>query len=145
MIEEPWWRLRWKLCKIWHVPVDHEIFNNINSAQWLWYYHNFIEDNKEKFELDRDMIEYHASFIEPEAVKKIRTSREQSIAIPEEEFISNIERMFGRPLHTVDKPQDNNIQKADLSKILSEYKNIKNTDTEKILNYKDWLNIDLEK
>jgi len=131
---------------MWGVPSDHEMFKEINPAQWLWYYHNFVQDQNEKFELNRDMVEYNASFIEPEAVKKIRDARDKAIEIPDEQFASGIEQMFGRSLTgNAERPKEKEIQKADIGKILTEYKSFKNIDIPKGLSYKDWLNIDLEK
>ena len=119
------------------------MFNEITDAQWLWYYHNQMQDREERFEFDRDMIEYHASFIEPEAVRKIRNAREQSIAVNEDQFMSGLEQIFGRKLGQVERPKDQKMQKADIKKILSEYKSIQKEDV-KPMNYKDWLNVKLE-
>jgi len=131
---------------MWGVPVDHEMFKEINSAQWLWYYNNVIEDRNEKFESNRDMVEYHASFIEPEAVRKIRDARDQTVTVPEEQFVSGIEQIFGRSLPVdIDRPKEKEIQRADVGKLLAEYKNTKNSEMPKGLSYKDWLNVNLEK
>lgn len=57
---------------MWGVPVDHEIFTGISNSQWLWYFHNDSKDQEERFERNRNFVEYHASFIEPQAVKRIQ-------------------------------------------------------------------------
>ncbi|MFA5023436.1 MAG: hypothetical protein WC523_00565 [Patescibacteria group bacterium] len=130
---------------MWGVPVDHEMFREISSSQWLWYYHNFIKDRDEKFEENRDMVEYHASFIEPEAVRKIKEAREQAVEVPDEQFISGIEQMFGRSLPSVKNQQEKEMHKVDIGKVLDNYNNIKKSDVPKEISYKDWLNMDLEK
>ena len=42
----------------------------------LWYSHNIREDEKELFEAVRDVAEYMMSFVNPEAVSKIKASRD---------------------------------------------------------------------
>ncbi len=131
---------------MWGVQADHEIFKSVNQAQWLWYYHNFMKDREEAFENNRDMVEYHASFIEPEAVRKIREARDQAIEIPEEQFTSGIQRVFGRSLPgSVNKPKEKEIHKVDLGKVLTEYKLLQNIHNKPNgFSYKDWLNIKME-
>ena len=90
---------------MWGVPVDHEMFKNINDAQMLWYFYHFLEDRKERFEHNRDMVEYNASFIEPEAVRKIREAREESVKVPDKEFTAGIEYMFGKKINLPNTPQ----------------------------------------
>ena len=129
---------------MWNVPVDHEMFKEITNAQWLWYYHNFLQDRQEQFEHNRDMVEYHASFIEPESVRKIRTSREQAVEITEDQFMLGIEKIFGRKMNSgTERPKDQKLMKADVKKALSEYKNAQKVE-EVSTSYKDWLNINLE-
>ena len=55
-------------------------------------------DKEEEFEDTRNIVEYHASFIEPEAVRKIREGRDNSVEVPHEEFVAGIEEMFGRKI-----------------------------------------------
>lgn len=83
---------------MWGVPADHKMFSDINNAQWMWYYNHMLEDSKEKFESRRDMVEYHASFIEPEAVQKIRKARENAVEVTHEDFTAGIEQTFGRKI-----------------------------------------------
>ena len=128
---------------MWGVPVDHEMFKEINQAQWLWYYHNFITDGNEKFEHDRDIIEYHASFIEPEAVRKIREARDQAIMVPDAEFMGGLEQMFGRALGSAERPKETEINKVNIGKVLSEYKQLQPNKLNGF-SYKEWLNIKLE-
>tara|TARA_R100000152_G_C6678552_1_gene113003 strand:- start:256 stop:594 length:339 start_codon:yes stop_codon:yes gene_type:complete len=51
------------------------MFLNINNAQILWYIENMSQDEEENFEVQLEMIEYLASFINSEAVKKAREHR----------------------------------------------------------------------
>jgi len=104
-----------------------------------------MEDEKESFETERDLVEYNASFVEPEAVRKIREAREKAIIIPEEQFMSGIEKMFGRPLNIKERPQEQEMQKADLGQILDRYSQKKDDSAQAVSSYKDWLNINLEK
>ena len=136
-------RLRWFLCKTWGVPVNHSVFDETTNAQWLWYYHNFTQDREERFEFNRDMVEYHASFIEPEAVRKIRNAREQSVTISEDQFMSGLEQIFGRKMGNAERPKEQKMQKADIKKILNEYKSAQKEEFQ-TTNYKDWLNVNLE-
>jgi hypothetical protein len=80
------------------VPVDHEMFERISSPQWLWYYHNHAKDQEEEFERSRDFVEYHASFIEPKAVQKIREARSggDSGVITDTNFVESVKGIFGR-------------------------------------------------
>ena len=132
---------------MWGVPVDHEVFKEINSSQWLWYYHNFIQDREERFEFNRDMVEYHASFIEPEAVRKIRNAREQTVEVPDAQFMSGLEKMFGRSLtNKGDRPKEQKLHKTDIQTILNNYRSAQVEEKQpKGSNYKDWLNLNLEK
>ena len=135
---------------MWGVPVDHEMFKDINDAQMLWYFYHFLEDRKEGFEHDRDMVEYQASFVEPEAVRKIREAREQSVKVPDKEFTAGIESMFGRKVNLPDAPQKGTIssvmdpQKA--AQVSEAYKKgMLNTQKARLPNEaKYWTNFNLE-
>ena len=132
---------------MWGVPVDHDMFKAINSAQWLWYYNNYIEDRKEKYEQSRDMVEYNASFVEPEAVRKIREAREKAIEIPDKEFFAGIKHLFGRDLKSTGSiNQNKELTKVDVAKAIKEYQDIqKQTKFSRGsgLNYREWVNIEL--
>lgn len=130
------------------MPVDHEMFDKVNISQWLWYFYNFIEDQKEEFDVRRDLVEYHASFIEPEAVRKIRESREESVEIPYEEFVDGIEYFFGRKINISkdkkNKIESHSIDPAAAARMSDLYKrDIKKTPV-RVLDSGHWLNIDLE-
>ena len=127
------------------MPADHKIFKELNSAQWLWYFHNFMEDCEEEFNNHRDMVEYHASFIEPEAVRKIRESRDKAIEIPDKEFQAGLERSFGRALPG-QKRSEGNIEAVDPSASIANYKAItkaQQVGAIKGTDYKHWLESDL--
>lgn len=74
-MSEPESRLRWKLAKIYKLPIDDSFFNNMNIIQLRWYAEQIYIDEKEEFERNRDFLEYVASFINPSAVEKIKQSR----------------------------------------------------------------------
>lgn len=114
---------------MWNVPVDHEMFNNINEAQWLWYFYNNFQDEEEKFIFERDMVEYSSSFIEPNAVKNIRDSRNKQESAKEkessEEFIKTVDNIF--------ENKDNG-KLRQIQKIIDSGKKITGFD------YKHWIN-----
>ena len=129
---------------MWGVPVDHEMFDGLSNAQWLWYFYSLSKDQDEEFERGRDMVEYHASFIEPEAVRKVRDSRERAIEIPEDKFMAGIEFLFGKPLRNTSaaRPKEQELHKINLSKVLNAYNDIQK-EKAKVgkFNYKDWTNL----
>ena len=49
----------------------------MSAVQMLWYSHNIRQDEKEIIEIVRDMAEYMMSFVNPEAVNKIKASRDE--------------------------------------------------------------------
>lgn len=124
------------------------MFNDMSPAQWMWYYYNSAEDENEKFELNRDLVEYHASFIEPEAVKKIREAREQKIELSNDQFNAGLERVFGRGINPSSQGSSDEVQTVDVASAISNYKNLvrsqKNAIDRKGLDYKHWLNSNLE-
>ena len=74
-MKEPNHRLRWKLCKALGKVVDSDEFENISREQWHWYNAMIIQDETDQFEMQRDLVEYLASFWNSEAVQKIKKSR----------------------------------------------------------------------
>jgi uncharacterized radical SAM superfamily protein len=81
---------------MWGVPVDHAVFEEVSEAQWLWYFFNYMKDVNEQFETTRSFVEYHAGFIEPEAVRRVRESRETTVT--DDHFEDNVKSLFGREL-----------------------------------------------
>ena len=84
---------------MWGVPIDHESFNEVSNAQWMWYFYNYAKDQDDDFSNKRDLVEYLASFSEPQAVKKVRDLRagkEQSERHVDDNISGTLERMFGK-------------------------------------------------
>lgn len=125
------------------MPTDHEIFNKLNQGQWLWYFHNFQKDQEEDFTLRRDLVEYHASFIEPQAVQKIRDGRKNAVRVEDNQFAQNIESIFGRALpnskNPAKKKEELSVDWGTVMKNIEEHRNKK---VEK-RDYKYWLNLEL--
>jgi hypothetical protein len=55
-------------------------------------------DNKEEYELLREVAEHNAMFWNSEGVEKIRKMRENTFETSDEQFGEMIEDIFGRPL-----------------------------------------------
>jgi hypothetical protein len=57
-----------------------------------------MQDDMDNFEMLRDIAEYNSMFVNPEGVKKVRESRENtnSYKTSDEEFEQLIEEKFGR-------------------------------------------------
>lgn len=130
------------------MPSDHEMFNGLKTAQWLWYYYNLIEDDEKAYTGQRDLVEYHASFIEPEAVRKIREAREESVEVPHDEFVAGIEYFFGKKINL----SRNKRKGAEMHTVVSpgvgarSYKQQKERAKKerKPIDYESWLNMSLE-
>lgn len=96
------------------------------------------------------MVEYQASFVEPEAVRKIRESRDESVKVPDKEFTAGIEYFFGRKINLPDKPQSGTIsstidpQKA--AHMSDAYKRAQKeaANPARVVDSRHWLNLDLE-
>lgn len=133
---------------MWGVPVDHESFKQITMVQWLWYFYNLSKDQEEKFVTQRDLLEYHAAFSEPEMVSKLRDSREGSEnAKIDKDFASTIKGLFGRDINLPNQPSqpDMKINKVgDILNKISTYQSEQDTlKTKSRFNFKHWTNIDL--
>jgi hypothetical protein len=112
---------------MWGVPVDHQMFEDISSKQWLWYFYNFLKDEDESFESNRDFVEYHASFIEPQAVKKIREARRgedrDTIEVDDDTFKDTLKNVFGKGLDFDEAKENVKVQEAEgLDKALKSIK-----------------------
>jgi poly(3-hydroxyalkanoate) synthetase len=57
-----------------------------------------MKDKEETFDRTRDFIEYNASFMEPEVVRKVKDAREKSVNVDTDSFNEGLERLFGRRL-----------------------------------------------
>lgn len=80
------------------MPVNHEMFRDINENQWAWYQAQLIEDEREKHEFMRDIAEYNAMFFNPEGVQQVRDARENTYNVPDKDFGYIVKEMFGRDL-----------------------------------------------
>lgn len=80
------------------MPVHHKIFQELNAAQLSWYQGQFILEEQEVFELFRDVAEHNAMFMNPEGVRKVKESRENTYQTSDEDFDELIKGTFGREL-----------------------------------------------
>lgn len=87
------------------VPVDHELFNNINRAQWAWYQVQVLLDEKDEWETLRDVAEHNAFFMNPEMVRKVKEDREHTYELSDESFDSILKENFGRALPNTEEHQ----------------------------------------
>ena len=127
------------------MPVDHEMFDDINSAQWLWYMYNVSKDQEEKYIFKRDFTEYLASFIEPEAVQKIRLSREKAVAINDENFSRSIKDMFGRELPGAEAlEKDDKTHSVNIAELMKNINDAKQEKSDSAFNYQHWTQFELE-
>lgn len=127
------------------MPIDHEIFGRLNDAQWLWYHYNFLQDEQESFESKRNLTEYLASFIEPEAVRQIVSARERSVEVSDDNLKSAIRTIGGRDFN-VEKANksDGKIHSADPKTAMQHYKATQGAQDTEQPTYKDWMSLDLE-
>lgn len=91
---------------MWGVPVDDPRFRKVSNAQWVWYAAQVTADEREKFELLRDVAEHNAMFWNPQGVEQVRGSREKTYAVSDEDFGNIIEQTFGRRVSLPDKPKE---------------------------------------
>lgn len=64
----------------------------------MWYELMYYGDKEKQILENRAMIEYLASFINPEAVRQIKESRENEIVRSDEEFEKDVRDLFGRKI-----------------------------------------------
>ena len=127
---------------------------DVNTAQWMWYFYNFMEDRKESFETRRDLVEYHASFIEPEMVSKIVEQREKGTNIigttDDKAFSKSVGQIFGRdpnlPSTNSDQGDGEVHEVSDLLDRVKAYEKEQATFKKDKLpyNYKHWSEFNLE-
>ena len=80
------------------MPVDDPVLSKVTYPQWLWYAAQFAADDKDQFELLRDIAEHNASFWNPEAVDQVRRAREKTFVVSDKNFAKQLEETFGRKL-----------------------------------------------
>ena len=56
------------------LPTEERVLK-MNKHQWLWYYYNIVQDKKEEFKRQDDLVEYITSFINPELARTVREQR----------------------------------------------------------------------
>lgn len=121
------------------------MFSQINSVQWLWYFHNFNKDEEEDFTRKRDMTEYHLSFVAPDVVQKVRKDREQSSPDEEGAFLKGVEKLFGRSIKIGDSEAIEGDLNIDLDNIDRLMRNLEySSKIDKNRNYRHWVELDLE-
>lgn len=69
----------------------------------IWYQYQLSLDEKDQFEMLRDVAEHNAMFMNPEAVQQIRDARNNTYETPEEDFHDMLKEQFGRELPNVSK------------------------------------------
>jgi hypothetical protein len=99
------------------VPVDDPLFNKLSYPQWLWYSAQFAADDKENFELLRDVAEHNASFWNPEGVDQVRRAREKTFIVSDKDFNKQLEEAFGRKLNIPERKEGLVFPNADVEKI----------------------------
>jgi hypothetical protein len=118
-----------------------------------------MEDRDEKFTTTRDLIEYHAGFIEPGLVSKVRQERDEQdsrkkggIGTDDDAaFSESVRQMFGRDLSIPDTDK-NKISDSEVHHIKNVSNKIKEYEMEKAnqiinttpYNYRHWVDIDME-
>jgi len=94
------------------VPVDHKVFQQSNDAQMLWYQIQVALDDKDQFEILRDVAEHNAMFMNPEGVQQVRDARENTYETPEDEFNDMLKDTFGRDIPEV--PENERVSFKDI-------------------------------
>lgn len=120
------------------VPIDSETIRNINPAQMIWYALMFNKEREEEFDAELNMTEYLASFINAEAVKQTRETRENKKVVSDEDFEAGLRQKFGRdlppeaietgtradldeqPVQQVEKKKKGSISLADIRKYMGD-------------------------
>jgi len=89
------------------------MFNEMNDAQILWYQIQLNLDYKEKFEMFRDIAEHNAMFTNPEGVKQVRESRENSFHTSDEDFNKLLKNLFGKNIDFKNDIKSEDISQTD--------------------------------
>lgn len=135
---------------MWGVPVDHEYFKETTTVQWMWYLHSFMRDQNEKFTVQRNLLEYHAAFLEPEIVNKVRKIRESSEqGTTDKEFADTVKSLFGRDLNLPGIKQDESkMELTEVGNLLDKINTYdgeqKAMETKTKFNFQHWADVDLE-
>jgi len=109
-----------------------------------------MKDEDESFNLQRDLVEYHAAFIEPESVSKVRSSRtgtDSENNKKDANFADTVEQLFGKKLDIpgAQSPDMELNEVEDLLDRVTEYQNYQESMKEKTkFNFAHWTDISLE-
>jgi len=138
---------------MWGVPVDHEYFSHTNTVQWMWYHHNDMKDYEDSYIKYRGMLEYHASFSEPNRVSEVIGKRSEAEGKSEvigttddAEFNASLKSLFGRDaglgpaidtgeMHNMRNMLDNIAEYEERQRLLEKMP---------VYNYSHWVDFDLE-
>ena len=106
-----------------------------------------MKDQEEKLTVERDLLEYHVSFLEPELVSNIKKSREETIGTKDDSaFEESVNNMFGRKVSLPDKKSKEETSMNEVSNVLdkiSEYKRQEERKNREKYNYRHWLELKL--
>lgn len=81
------------------------MFDEVTYPQWLWYAAQLAADDKDHFELLRDIAEHSASFWNPEGVDQVRRAREKTFIVSDKNFAKQLEETFGRKLRIPERKE----------------------------------------
>ena len=73
----------------------------MNGAQCAWYQIQISIDEKENYELLREIAEHNAMFTNSEGVQQVRDARKNTYTSSPEDFEKNVEELFGRKIGEV--------------------------------------------
>ena len=89
------------------MPVDDAFFQQLNDVQAVWYQIQLTLDDKDRFELLRNVAEHNAMFTNPEGVQQVREARENTYETDDEGFNELLNDTFGRGLPDI--PEDERV------------------------------------
>ena len=78
----------------------------MNGAQCAWYQIQISIDEKENYELLREIAEHNAMFTNSEGVQQVRDARKNTYTSSPEDFEKNVEELFGRKIGEVANKAD---------------------------------------
>jgi len=130
------------------VPVDHEYFEQINNAQWYWYLYNITKDQEEEIQERQNLLEYHASFIAPEAVGSVIKKRKSGDVNDKRDsnFSNTLKNLFGKDIKFKGPSSNfNDLHEVPniLDKITAYEAATKSITSKSMYNFKEWLDFDL--
>ena len=106
---------------------------------------NTLEDEKEEFESKRNMTEYLASFIEPEAVRQIVAARDRAVEVQDDVFLGAIKQIGGRDINiSKEKNANGQMHAVDPRAAMQNYKAMQQGNKQPQTSYKDWMNVELD-